>query len=114
MDKNEIIFFAIVIIAYLICTFTLDIPSYVHIIFGILLLIVLLIAMILKYKPQFENDRISRIFDVLSIIILILYVLSTMSELWWGRTFIVDSGIFLISFLVVLAATWFFRKNKNY
>ena len=60
------------------------------------------------------NIAFNCIVDVLSIIILILYVLSTMSELWWGRTFIVDSGIFLISFLVVLAATWFFRKNKNY
>lgn len=113
MDKNEIIFFAVVIGAYLICTLTLDVPNFVHLMFAILLLAVLIIAIPLKYKQQLENEKIGKILSILSVILLIFYIITTISELWFKKTLFVDSGIFLVLFLIVLIIGWFFKKNNN-
>jgi hypothetical protein len=110
MDKNEIIFFGIIIIAYIVCAFRLDIPLFMHIMFGIVLLAVLIIAILLKYKPRFENEKTARIFQMVFIITLIFYAISMISELWYGKTLIVDSGILLLLLLIVIVVNWFFKK----
>ena len=42
MDKYGILFSIIIIVAYIICSLTLNIPIEVHIIFGIILLAILI------------------------------------------------------------------------
>lgn len=113
MDKNEIIFFAVVIAAYLICTLTLDVPDFVHLMFAILLLAVLIITVPLKYKQQLENEKISKILNILSMLLLISYIITTISELWFKKILFINSGIFLVLFLIVLIVGWFFKKNNN-
>lgn len=110
MNKNEMIFLAILIIAYILCAFTLNIHSFVHILFGIGLLVIILIAIALKFKPQFENEKISKIFQILLIIVLIFYVVATISELWFAKTFIIDSGMLLFGVVILIAINWFFKK----
>lgn len=110
MNKNEIIFFAIVIFAYILCALTLNIHSSVHMIFGIGLLAILVIAIALKYKPQFENEKISKIFQILAIIMFIFYVMAMISELWFAKKLIIDSGILLLVFIILVLINWFFKK----
>ena len=110
MNRNELIFLAIVIIAYIICAFTLNIHSFVHILFGIGLLVIILIAVALKYKPQLENEKISKIFQILLIIVLIFYVAAMISELWFGKMLIIDSGMLLFAVVILIAINWFFKK----
>lgn len=111
MNNNEIIFFAIVIIAYILCAFTLDVPTFVHIIFGTGILALLLITMALKYKPKFENEKTSKIFQIILIIIFVLYVMAMISELWFAKRFILDSGILLVALVMAMVLNWFFKKS---
>ena len=110
MEKNEIIFFGIVIAAYIICAFALNIPTHVNVIFGIGVLALLLIAIALKYKPQLKNEKISKITQMLLIIIFVLYVIAMISELWFAKRFIIDSGILLFAIIILIIANWFFKK----
>ena len=110
MNKNETIFFAIVIIAYILCAFTLDIPSYVHIIFAIGLLAILSISIALRLKPNLENEKAGKILKVILILVLIFYVLAMISELWFGKAFFIDSGILLFALIVLIVIYWFFKK----
>ena len=111
MKRNELIFIAVVIIAYIICALTLNIPTFVHEIFIILILALLMITIPLKYKQRLENDKIGKILYLLAIILLIFYIITTISEVWYGKSLIADSGIFLFSFIIVFAVSWFLRKN---
>ena len=62
MEKYEILFAILIIIAYIICSLTLKIPIAAHLMFGAILLVVLIIAILLKFKQKYENDKISKIF----------------------------------------------------
>lgn len=112
MDKNEIIFFAVAIMAYVICAFTLNIPVFVHVMFGVLLLIAFIIAIALKYQQQFENEKISKIFYLIAILMLIFYIITTISELWFAKTLVIDSAIFLMLFIITIVIKWFFEKKN--
>ena len=49
MEKYEILFAILIIIAYIICSLTLKIPIHAHLMFGAILLVVLIIAILLKF-----------------------------------------------------------------
>ena len=53
MEKYEIIFFAIAIMAYIICSITLKISIYAHLLFGAILAIILILAVLLKFKQKY-------------------------------------------------------------
>lgn len=110
MNKNEMIFFAAVIVAYVLCAFALNIPSFVNIIFGIGILTIALIAISLKFKPKLENEKMSKILQIILIIVFIFYVLAMISELWFGKTLIVDSGILLFALIIMIVLNWLFKK----
>ena len=59
MEKYEILFAILIIIAYIICSLTLKIPIHAHLMFGAILLVVLIIAILLKFKQKYENEKIS-------------------------------------------------------
>jgi cytochrome c biogenesis factor len=113
MNKYEIIFIIIAIIAYIICAFTLNVPQEMHIMVGALLVVALIIAILLIAKSNYENEKISRIFRILSIIMLIFYIITTISELWYHTKLIFDSGIFLVLFIILIISEWFFKKNSD-
>ena len=112
MDKNEIIFLAVLIMAYLICTFTLNVSVFVQIIFGIVLLAVLLIAILFKYRKKIENEKISHIADIISIILFVIFVATVLCKSWFNKTLIVDSTIVLLLFLIALFCSWIFKKKN--
>jgi hypothetical protein len=110
MNWNEMIFIAVAILAYILCAFTLNIHSFAHIIFGIGLLAIVLIAIALKFKPQLENEKISKIFQILLVIVFIFYVAAIISELWFAKTLIVDSGILFFALIIMIVLNWLFKK----
>lgn len=112
MDKYEIIFIILAIIAYIICTVILNISTYVHIIFGALILICLLIAIILKYQQKVENKKIVNFMKILEIIIIICYFITLINELFITNR-INHSQIFFILFFIVFFFRWFFGKNEK-
>jgi uncharacterized membrane protein len=113
MNREEIIFFIIVAIAYAIFALTVNIPLLIHAVLAILILAGLAVSLLLKYKPVGENEKISKILAIASVIVLILYVISTVSELWFNKTLVIDSGIFLFLFMVLLIMEWFFKKSND-
>ena len=113
MKKNEIILIILAIIAYIICAFTLDVPREMHIIIGALLVVALIIAILLIGKSKYENEKISKIFRIITVVMLILYIITTISELWYNTKLVFDSGIFLLLFFITIIIEWVFKKNSD-
>lgn len=112
MEKNEIIFFAIVILAYILCAFTLDIPIFIHKLLAIGIIIVLVMSIILKYQPKSENDKLCKIMNVLLIGFTVFYFASVISEVFYSRMLIIDSTWTLILIFILFGCRWFFAKKR--
>ena len=113
MEKSEIIFFAIVILAYVLCAATLEMPLFIHILFIICILIVLIFGIILKYQQKFENDKICKILNVLLVAFTVFYFASIISEVFYNKMLIMDSTWTLILIFILFGCRWFFGKNKD-
>ena len=113
MEKYEILFAILIIIAYIICSLTLKIPIAAHLMFGAILLVVLIIAILLKFKQKYENEKISKIFRILSIILIICCGIAIAFETIYQKTFFINSAIFIILILIVELISWVLRKNEN-
>ena len=113
MDKYELIFSAIIIIAYIICSVTLKIPFYIHLMFGTIILGALIIALLLKFKKDYENEKISKIFRALSIIFIICYGLMFIYEMIYHKPFFVASGFIILLILITEIISWVLRKNSD-
>lgn len=113
MDRYEWIFAIIIVIAYIICSITLKISIYTHLLFGLIILGALVIAVLLKFKQDYENEKISKIFRSLSIILIICYGATFFYETIYHKPFFINSAIFIISILVVELISWVLRKNNG-
>lgn len=113
MEKSEIIFFAIIIAAYLLCAFTLNMPTFVHYIFIAMILIVLLITILVRFQDKFKNRQIKKILNILSVVFLALYIICTTYEMAYQKTLVVDSSILLIPFFGSLMLGWFFKNSDK-
>jgi uncharacterized membrane protein len=112
MEQKEIIFLAIVLIAYIICAFTLDIPAFINYIFLAILLIAILLTVLAKYSKKSENRRIAKTANILALIFLAIYIICAIHEMIYKKALFVDSAVILIPFFGCLAAGWFFKKEE--
>lgn len=112
MNRNEITFFAIAAATYILSASALNVSSFVHVVFAIGILAAIIIAIALKFKPKFENEKAGKISQSMLIIALISYALAMISELWFGKTLIIDSGILLFAVAILIAVNWFFKKRN--
>ena len=113
MEKSELIFAIVIIIAYIICSVALKIPIVAHLMFGALLLGVIIIAILLKFKQKYENEKISKIFRTISIIFIICYVVSFIYETFYYKALFIDSAIFIFLIVIVELISWVLRKNSD-
>ena len=113
MEKTELIFAIIIMIAYVICSVALKITIIAHLMFGALLLGVIIIAVLLKFKQKYENEKISKIFRTISIILIICYVVSFIYEAFYYKPLLIDSPIFIFLILIVELISWVLRKNSD-
>lgn len=113
MEKSEIIFFAIAIIAYIICALTLDIPLFMHALFLGCIIIILIFVLILKYQQEVENESVYKVLKILIIISSVFYFISVISELFYNKTLFIDSTATFMVIFVLFFGMWFFGKNKN-
>ena len=113
MERNELIFFIIAIIAYFICAFALNIPQSMHIMFVGILIAILLIIVLVKYQKRFENEKISKIAKITAILLFILAIITSTYELLFEKTLLINSTTIFPVFIVVLICMWFFEKNEN-
>ena len=112
MEKNEIIFFVIIVLAYFLCALTLDIPLFIHILFIVCILIVLIGGILLKYQQKYENEKICKILNVLLIVFSIFYFASIICEVFYDKILIIDSTFTLILIFILFGCRWFFGKKK--
>ncbi len=110
MERNELIFLAIIVIAYILCSLTLNMPKLVHYIFICLILIILAVTILQKYQKKLNNEQISKISYILAAIFLALYIICFVSEIWY-HTKLIDSSILLIPFFGSLVVSWFFKNS---
>lgn len=108
MDKYEIIFFVIAIMAYIICSITLKIPIYVHLLLGAILTIILILTVLLKFQEKYGKKLIKSI-NIIGIILFVFYMISVAYETWCQKTLIINSNIILIPFFCVLMANVFLK-----
>ena len=113
MDKIELIFAIIIIIAYIICSAALKAPIVAHLMFGALLLGVIIIVILLKFKQKYENEKISKIFRAISIILIICFAMSFIYETFYYKPLFIDSAIFIFLILIVELISWVLRKNND-
>lgn len=113
MDKYGILFSIILIIAYIICSLTLNIPIDVHIIFGIILLAIIIISVLLKFKQKYENEKISKIFRIISIILILYFGVAFGYETLYHKPLFINSGLIILLIFIVEVTGWVLRKNKN-
>lgn len=113
MEKYEILFLIIIVIAYIICSLTLKIPIYAHLMFGAILLVILIIGILLKFKQKYENEKISKIFRAISIILIVCWGIAGYLETIYQKTFFINSALFIILILIVEVISWVLRKNEN-
>ncbi len=112
MEKYEIIFFVIAILAYIICSMTLKIPIYAHLMLGTILSIILILAVLLKLQEKYGKKLIKSI-NIIEIIIFVFYIISVAYETGYQKTLIIDSNIILIPFFGVLMMNVFLKIFKS-
>ena len=112
MEKYEIIFFVIAILAYIICSMTLKIPIYAHLMLGTILSIILILAVLLKLQEKYGKKLIKSI-NIIEIIIFVFYIISVAYETWYQKTLIINSNIILIPFFGVLMMNIFLKIFKS-
>lgn len=112
MEKYEIIFIILIILAYSIAAFALNMPPYIHIAFAVMILAAILISIIFKYKQKFENERMVQIFNIAEIVIVACFFITVLYEIFTAKR-AYDFSIFIILFFIVMFCRWFFEKNKD-
>lgn len=113
MERNELIFIILIIIAYIICSLALKIPIVSHLMFGAILLGGIIIAMLLKLKRKYDNEKISKIFRIISIILIICYGIAFIYETIYYKPLFIDSPIFIFLILIFELISWILRKNSD-
>lgn len=112
MNKNEVIFFIIIIIAYIACAFLINIPAEAHIFFAILLVIALIATLILKYQQKYVNEKISKICRTLSIVLAILFIALLILGAVFKYALFEAYPIFIIIIFITMFIGWFFKKEE--
>lgn len=112
MDKKEIIFFIIVIIAYILCSIFYNLPTFLHIIFVAILLIFLFVTVIMKYQKNFENQKISHAAKMISSILTIVFVMLIISGFVFKFALFMLYTPILILIFITLFIAWFFKKEE--
>lgn len=112
MEKYEIIFIILIILAYSIAAFALNMPPYIHIAFAVMILAAILISIIFKYKQKFENEKMVQIFNIAEIVIVACFFITVLYEIFTEKR-AYDFSIFIILFFIVMFCRWFFGKNKD-
>ncbi len=111
MEKTEIIFSIVLIVAYLICSIALKIPLYVHLMFGAIILGVLLIAILLKFNHEYENEKISKIFKIITILLIIYYFAAATYESFYNGILLMNSALILILIAISAVIKWIFSTK---
>lgn len=113
MNKIEIGLIIIAILGYIILSIVLHIDMIVHIFVGIMLLAALIIFILLTAQQKIENQKISKLFRIISIIFIIGYFIALAVELFNNEPLFINSGIFIFLIFISEIISWFFRKNSE-
>ena len=113
MNKSEIIFIIILIVAYIVSATFLNIPLHIHLLFGVAIAFALIFVLLLKLQHDFENEKINRIFKVLTNALFVCFMLSLCYNSTFNEDFIIKPGVFAILFLISLAVMFISGKNSE-
>lgn len=113
MNKIEITFIIIAIIAYIIGSVMFNIPLWTHITFIALILILLAATLVLKYQQKFVNEKISNVAQMLTKILLIILILTIVLGAVFKHALFNLYQICVILMFITLFIGWFFKKEED-
>ncbi len=113
MNKIEITFIIIAIIAYIIGSVMFNIPLWTHITFIALILILLAATLVLKYQQKFVNEKISNAAQMLTKILLIILVLTIVLGAVFHYALFDLYQICVILIFITIFVGWFFKKEED-
>lgn len=111
MNKNEIIFLILLIIAYITCAVIFNIPQAMNVIVIAILLVLILISVAFKFKR--ENEKISHIFDIITKILAVILILSIILGALLKQAFFMNYNILVVLIFISIIISWFFKKEED-
>ena len=113
MNKNELIFLIIVIIAYIICIFAFNVDYAFQITFGGILLIILIISPLEKFKNKFRNKTLSKLAKIIAITSFIIGISISIYEVEFEKSLLIEPIIFIIFFIALICMRLFEKNDES-
>lgn len=112
MNKNEAIFFAIIIVAYIVCALLLRIPMEINMFFAILLIIALIVLLALNYQQIYVNEKISKVCKIMCGILTALFIILLIGGFLFKYALFEVYPIFIVIIFITMFIGWFFKKEQ--
>lgn len=113
MNRTETIFLIAATILLLICVSTMLEYSFIFIFLLALAIIVIIMSLFSKYSAKYENEKLSRIFCILGIIIFAAYLINSVYGDFTGNKPAIDGLLLVVIFIITMGLGWFFEEKKD-
>lgn len=113
MNRTETIFLIAATILLLICISTMLEHSFIFIFMLALAAIVIIMSLFSKYSEKYENEKLSKIFCILGIIIFAAYLINSVYADFTGNNPAIDGLLFVALFIIAMGLGWFFEEKKD-
>ena len=113
MNKTEMIFLIVTMSILVICVSVTLQYSLIYIFLLALAIIVILMSLFSKYREKYNNDKLSRIFCALGIILFVAYFINTVYTDFTNNTSAVDGLVLVTLFIIIMCLGWFFEEKKD-
>ena len=112
MNRTETIFFIAATILLLICVSTMLEYSFIFIFMLALAAIVIIMSLFSKYSAKHENEKLSRIFCILGVIVFAAYLINSVYADFTGNEPAIDGLLLVTLFIIAMGLGWFFEEKK--
>ena len=113
MNKNELIFIGIATVILLVCISEMPEYSFVFLFLLALAIIYLLMILLARFRPKYENRILSILFCVAGIILFIVYFVNSVFMDFTNKGSTGDSFLILALFIITIFLGWFFEEKKG-
>lgn len=112
MNRTETIFFIATTILLLICASTMLEYSFIFIFMLALAIIAIIMSLFSKYSKKYENDKLSKIFCILGVIVFAAYFINSVYADFTGAKPAIDGLLLVTLFIIAMVLGWFFEEKK--
>ena len=113
MNRTETIFLIAASILLLICVSTMLEYSFIFIFLLAIAIIVIIMSLFSKYSKKYKNDKFSKIFCILGIIIFAAYFINSVYADFTNNKPVIDGLLLVVLFMITIGLGWFFEEKKD-